>query len=206
MATPEVKKVSRTKAKKKAWYPLLAPALFGNKEMGEAYLENPEAAVGRVMRYNLKELTGNVKDQNAYLFFRLEKVVGNTLHTKVIGYELTPVFVRRIVRKDTDRIDGYHVVATKNGEKVVLKTVMITLQQTQRSLQTKLRQQLQEFFQEEAAKHDFNGLIEEIVSNKVRTAALKKLCKIYPVREVAIRAVMPQKVRTEATTAPPASL
>ena len=139
MAKAEKKKISRIKVVKKNWCKIMAPPLFGNKEIGEIYVNNPENALGRVLHYNLKELTGNVKDQNAYVVFRLTRLEGNIIHTAIIGYELTLSSAKRLVRKNADRLDDYFVLRTKNKEEVIVKTIMITLHKTQRSLQAKLR-------------------------------------------------------------------
>ena len=50
-----VKKVSRIKTKKKKWFPIFAPKFMGQKEIGETYLDQPEPAVGRTLKVNLKE-------------------------------------------------------------------------------------------------------------------------------------------------------
>ena len=99
MSKQEVKKESRIKVTKKSWFKIMAPKLFGEGELGESYLSNPESALGRTLRSNLKELTGNVKDQNAYLLFQIDKVAGTTLHTIPVGYEITASSVKRMVKK-----------------------------------------------------------------------------------------------------------
>ena len=66
-----VKKIKKIKIKKKIWYKVLASKQFGLKEIGESYLTTPEIALGRKLKVNLKELTGNVKDQNVHLKFKI---------------------------------------------------------------------------------------------------------------------------------------
>ena len=39
MAQKSKKKVSKIKVKKKVWYKVIAPKIFGNKEIGESYLQ-----------------------------------------------------------------------------------------------------------------------------------------------------------------------
>ena len=52
------KKISKIKTKKKIWFKIFAPKLFGQKEMGESYLSAADQAVGRKLKVNMKELTG----------------------------------------------------------------------------------------------------------------------------------------------------
>ncbi len=41
------KQVSRVKIKKKAWVRIVAPASFGQQEIGETYVESTESMIGR---------------------------------------------------------------------------------------------------------------------------------------------------------------
>ena len=42
MAKKDKKKVSKIKVKKKTWFKIVAPKIFGNKEIGESYLVDVE--------------------------------------------------------------------------------------------------------------------------------------------------------------------
>lgn len=191
MAKEEKKEIvtSKVSVKKKVWYRVIAPKLFGQKELGETFLPSPEVAVGRVMKINLRDITGNVKDQNIYIDFKINAVDGSVLRTSVIGYELTSIYVRKMVRKDTNRIDDTFYFKTKNGEKITVKCLVITLYKTQRSLRTEMRRQLQSALDEEIKNNDFSTFINNLVSRKILSEVRKKLYKIYPIKEVALRVV-----------------
>ncbi|HLC90691.1 MAG TPA: hypothetical protein VJI15_02895 [Candidatus Nanoarchaeia archaeon] len=182
-----VKKVSRIKVKKKLWYKIISPRIFGLKEMGESYLANPQEGVGRKMKIGLKDLTGNVKDQNVYVSFIVTGANGGKLTTSVIGYQLTPSHVRRLVKKNVDRKDDYFTFTTKEGKEVVAKTLMITINKTKRSVRTELSKQLKEGLAEEISKLDVNTLFNNLVYHKIQLPLKKKLSKVYPLRELAIR-------------------
>ena len=185
-----VHKVSRIKIKKKAWYVILAPKVFALKEVGESYLTGPESAMGRVMKISLKELTGNVKDQNAYVSFKITGVQGNKLATSVLGYSLTPAHIRRVVKKNTNRIDNYFVLHTAQQQKVVIKTLMVTAHKTKHSIRTNLSKQLRESLLAEFSQLDFNTIINNAVYQKLQQPLRKQLSKIYPLRELAIKSMM----------------
>ena len=114
MSKSTTKKVSRIKTRKKAWFKIFAPQVFGNKEIGETYLPAAENALGRLLKISLKDITGNVKDQNAYIGFKIAKAEGSALRTEVISYQLTPASVKRLVRKNTARLDDYFTFTTKD--------------------------------------------------------------------------------------------
>ncbi len=187
MAKTEVKKVSRIKAKKKLWFTITAPKIFGNKDIGESYLSAPASAVGRTLKSNLRELTGNVRDQNVYISFRIIGVEGNLLRTSSFGYELTPAYVKRMVRKNTSRIDDYFALKTKDDSSVIVKTLLITRNRIQRSVRTELRKQLKEQLEGEISSLDFDTLLSNFVTFRVQMAIKKRLGKVYPLKEVAIR-------------------
>ncbi len=189
MSKQEVKKESRIKSTKKSWFKIISPPLFGQRELGESYLNTPESAVGRTLRYNLKELTGNVKDQNAYLLFRVDKAAGTTLHTIPLGYELTVSSVKRMVKKNTTRLDDYFTSISKDGQKVVIKSVLITSIKIQRSVGKALKKTLQDTVNEDLHKNDFTAFIGNLASGKIRNELRKRLAKIYPLKEAAIRLV-----------------
>jgi len=187
------KKVSRIKAKKKLWYKIIAPKIFANKEVGESYLAGPDGAIGRIVKINLRELTSNVKDQNSYIVLQITSASGSNLNTVLVGYELNNIGVKRAIRKNAKRLDDYFALKTKSGRPVVVKTLMVTISKTQRSKGVMLRSKLKEILQEELGKSDFNTFVSNLVNQKIMGAARKRLNKIYPLRELAIRVLKLQE-------------
>ena len=187
------KKVSKIKVKKKIWYKVIAPKIFAQKEIGESYLSDPAKAVGRKLSVNLKELTGNIKSQNVYIGFQIVNVNGNTLNTSITSYELTPAYVKRVVRKNTNRVDDYCILTTKGGKKVVVKSLMVTGVKTQKSKHTGLRKKLQELLAEEFKKNSFDNLVSLLVNRKLLFSLKKNLDKIYPLKEVTVRVMKLQE-------------
>jgi len=181
------KGLGRVSAARKVWYRIVGPKLVGQMELGETYLASPEAALGRSLKVNLKEVTGNVKDQNAYVKFTITELEGTTLKASASGYELTATHVKRMVRKNTNRLDDYFVFRTKDGKNVVLKTLVITQSKAQRSVQTQLRQKMKAFLAEEVKNSTFEALVGNLIDRKVQTGLKKVLYKIYPVNEAAVR-------------------
>lgn len=184
------KKVSKIKIKKKNWYKVLAPKMFGSKEIGESYLSSPDKAVGRSLTVNLKELTGNIKDQHAQVSFKISKVDGSVLQTKTTGFMLTSAYIKRLVRKNTTRLDDYLVLKTKDNQEVIIKPICIALHKTQRSIRTELRKQIAMAFKEELSKVDFDTFVLNVVNRKILFNVKKRLHKVFPVKEVSIRVLV----------------
>jgi len=183
------KKISKIKTKKKIWFKIFAPKLFGQKEMGESYLSAADQAIGRKLKVNMKELTGNVRDQNVSINFKINKVDGSSLRTEVIGYQLSTAYIKRSVRKNTDRVDNTFKLKTKSGKDVILKSLIVTRNKGQRSVRTALKNKLEEFLKEELSKSDFTSFIEKLIAYRIQSTAKKQLSKICPLKEVAIRSL-----------------
>jgi small subunit ribosomal protein S3Ae len=187
MAKKDKKKVSKIKIKKKAWHKVISPKIFGNKEVGESYLQSPDQAIGRKLVSNLKDLTGNIKDQNVMIGMQINKVDGSTLRTIVVSYQLTPAYVKRAVRKNTAKIEDYYILKTKGGKNVIVKTLVVTINKVQQSVRTALRKELQAFLQAELEKTDFATFVSLLVNRRILNEAKRKLKKIFPSKEVSVR-------------------
>ena len=181
------KGLARVNTARKVWYRIVGPKLFGQMEIGETYLAAPEGAIGKNLRVNLKDITGNVKDQNAYVKFTIDQLEGTSLKASVSGFELTATYIKRMVRKNTNRIDDYLVFKTKDGKNVVLKTLIITQSKAQNSVQKQLRQKMKAFLHDEVKNNNFENVIANLVSRKTQMTLKKFLYKIYPINEAAVR-------------------
>src|SRR3989344_4821576 len=188
MSKDQTKKgLARINTARKIWYKIIGPKLFGQMELGETYLSSPETAIGRSVKVNLKDLTGNVKDQNAYVNFVIDALEGTTLKASVSGYELMPTSVKRMVRKNTNRLDDYLVFKTKDEKTVILKTLLITQAKAQHSVQKQLRQKMKLYLSDEIKRNTFETVIANLVSRKIQISLKKILYKIYPVNEATVR-------------------
>lgn len=187
MAKKDKKKVSKIKVKKKLWFKVISPTIFGMKEIGESYLSNAENAVGRVMKVNLKNLTGSMRDQNVYISLKISGVKGQTLQTESVGYQLVPIYVKRAVRKKTSRVDDVLDFKTNDGKAVKLKILAMALNRIPKSTATEIRKAIQQELDQEISKGKFDNFLTNIVNFKIQLVLKKKLTKIYPIREIMVR-------------------
>ncbi|MBT3836141.1 hypothetical protein HOD05_04805 [Candidatus Woesearchaeota archaeon] len=193
MAKTDKKKVSRIKTKKKLWFKVVAPKLFGQKEIGESYLTSSDKGVGRTLKVNLRDLTGSPRDQNAHVSFEITKVDGALLRTKTIGYSVSPSHIKRVVRKNTNRLDDVFTLKTKDGKDIIVKTLCVTLNKVQRSTCSNLRSKLQELLTVELGRADFDAFIGNLVSGKMLGSLKRGLSKIHPLKGVTIRVLQLKK-------------
>ncbi|PIN87826.1 hypothetical protein COV12_01820 [Candidatus Woesearchaeota archaeon CG10_big_fil_rev_8_21_14_0_10_32_24] len=193
MAKKDKKNVSRIKIKKKIWFKVIAPKLFGQKEIGESYLTVADKGLGRTLSVNLRDLTGSPRDQNAQVGFEIIKVDGALLRTKTTGYNVSPSHIKRVVRKNTNKLDDVFTLKTKDGKEVIIKTLCVTLNKIQRSTGSSLRLKLQELLIVELARADFDAFMGNLVSGKLLSSLKRVLSKIHPLKGVTIRVVQLKK-------------
>jgi len=179
--------VTVTKVKKKAWHTILAPKEQNNALIGETYVTAPEVAIGRTIHANLKTVTDNLRDQNAYLTFKVTQIAGKNLNTEVTGYYLTPASIKKTTRRNTSRVDDSFVVETKDGKKVRIKPVAITLHKTVHSVKTAMRKKMRNTIANEIAGMEFNTLIQSLINRRFQNGLKKKISKVYPVRGLQIK-------------------
>ncbi len=188
-AEQQKKLVSRIKTKKKFWFKIISPAHFGQKELGESYLPSAESAQGRVVDVTLKELTGNVRDQNAYVRFRVRGNDRGALQTEALAFFLTPAYVRRAVKKSTHRVDHYFTGVSLDGRKIIIKGLLITFRKVQRSLRAKLQRGLHDLLAEEVRKNSWDNFLAAVITGRIQQQMKKTLHKYYPLREAVLREV-----------------
>src|SRR3989338_7325810 len=91
--------------KKKKWITILASSEFGNQEIGETYVEEPEQAVGRSVETNLMMLTKDPKKQNFNVYFEIYSVKNNQALTKLRSYSIQVAQLKRITKKGKNKLD-----------------------------------------------------------------------------------------------------
>jgi small subunit ribosomal protein S3Ae len=178
---------TKVKKKKKIWVKILAPEIFGNKEIGETLVSEPEDALDRVVEVYLFNLTMNVKHQEGKMIFKIVEVRGDEALTKVIGYEMINAFVKRIVKKRTDRIDVSEVFMTKDKEVLRIKPLIITASNTSYSVRKAIRHLVSEFLRKKLESLTYEGFLKEFISGKFERELFDEVSKIYPVKYAKIR-------------------
>lgn len=174
---------------KKKWLPIRASKFFDNQFLGECYIPGPEHLLGRTVAANLANLTGDIRQQSVTLKFVVRALDNETGIAEVVGYEMAPSAVKRVVRKGADRIDESFVCETANGEKVRIKPMIITRTATKSSVHHSLRKLLVGSIVKYAKEHSFESLINEVIASKLQTSVKAELKRIYPLKAVEVRAL-----------------
>jgi small subunit ribosomal protein S3Ae len=182
-------KKGRIKKKKKIWLNILAPSIFDNKKVGETLAEEPENVVGRVVEVYLFNLTLNPKHQEAKLILKIDEVRGEDALTKVVGYELINTYVKRLVKKRTDRVDISEIFITKDKEVLRIKPMVITASNTTYSVRKAIRYKMSEFLKEKISNSTYEGLLKELVSGKLEKDLFDYVKPVMPLKYAKIRKI-----------------
>ncbi len=184
MARKAAKKVDAFRAKN--WYQILAPAEFNRANIGETLADEPSKMVGRIIEATLGDITGDWTKQNTKMIFRIDEVGGNSAYTSFLGHELTKDYMRSLVKRRTSKIDANLVVTTKDGYKVRVKPVVLTVKRARTSQIESIRKIMIDVVSKRGKELGFHELINEIVTGKVASEIYKSTKNIYPLRRVEV--------------------
>ena len=108
---------------------------------------------------------------------------------KYIGHECQRDYIAQMVRKRTMRIDNRIPLETKDGKKLIIKTIGISLRRTKTSIKNEIRKKIQELAISHAKELKFDELIKSILSDKFQKSIRKEVNKLYPLTRLEVRKV-----------------
>lgn len=171
-----------SKLRKKKWVNVLAPKMFGEQPLGESYVYETESLVGRFINFNLMTLTNDFKKQNIYIKFQIKSLQGSNAVTEIVGYRLIPSAIKRMIRRDSKKIEESFIAETQDKVKVQIKSIIITRMKVKSSVSKAIRAELKESVARYLKKTNFERLVSEIISNKLQSTINSRLSKLYPLR------------------------
>lgn len=187
-----VKKQS-AKAVKKKWFNLIASPEFGKAFIGQTPVSDVQALKGRVVAVNMMALTKDPKKQNTTLKFRVNDISGSDANTELVKYELSSVFVKRLVKKAKDKIDDSFIIETKDKVRVRVKPLMLTRTMTNKRKLTALRLASRKLLAEIAKEKTYSELIIMMLRGELQKTIRMNLKKVYPLSSSEIRVFHKQK-------------
>ena len=186
MAKAKARRRVRDTWKEKSWYTIKTPVNFEDKEIGETPAKDPELLIGRGIEVTMRELTGDFSKQYIKLRFEIDNVAGEVANTKFTGHKTTTDYVRSMIRRGTSRIDASTIATTKDGRKVKLQVLAVTVRRAKSSQQRYMRKVIEDLLVEAAAEKSFDDLIKSVVTGKLASEIYHNAKKIYPLKRVEI--------------------
>ena len=186
MAKAKSRRRVRDTWKEKSWYTIKTPLMFEEKEIGETPAKDPELLIGRGVEVTMRELTGDFSKQYIKLRFEIENVAGDVANTKFTGHKTTTDYVRSMIRRGTSRIDASAIVTTKDGRKIKLQVLAVTIRRAKSSQQRYMRSVIEDLILETASEKTFDDLVKIVVNGKLASEIYHNAKKIYPLKRVEI--------------------
>ncbi len=187
MAVKSKKGKTVDKWRKKKYFPVMAPKIFQERELGKSLAFDPASLEGRRMCVNLMVLTGNIKKQEVNLTFVVDTVKGDTAYTTVRKYEISPASIKRKVRRQRDRLDESFQCVTQDNKMIRIKPLIITAVKTSNLVRAALRRSSIQFIINTIKRTDYDTLIMDVINDKLQREVAKHVKKIVPIRFVNIR-------------------
>ena len=186
MAKAKQRRRVRDTWKEKSWYTIKTPVNFEDKEIGETPARDPELLIGRGVEVTMRELTGDFSKQYIKLRFEIDNVAGDVANTKFTGHKTTTDYVRSMIRRGTSRIDASAIVTTKDGRKIKLQVLAVTIRRAKSSQQRYMRSVIEDLILETASEKTFDDLVKVVVNGKLASEIYHNAKKIYPLKRVEI--------------------
>ena len=183
------------KTEKKKWFLLVAPKIFHSQVVGEILLLNPSDAIGRVVPVNLANLAKDPRRQHITIKLKASNVAGEKIHTEPIGYQMSPSYIKKMVRKRGAKVDYSFTAEAADNQNLRLKVIILARRSTNLSVKTALRKKAEEILGKECKKRNFVELMQEIVAHKLQGDIKRMLNKITPLKSFEVRYLGIEKVK-----------
>jgi len=173
--------------KSKQWYRVVAPEMFNGAELGETPAREPELLIGRVSEVSLQDLTGDFTKSHIKLQFKINAIKGADASTEFIGHTMTSDYLRRLTRRRNSKIENVTDVRTKDGYKMRIKTISISIGRVSSSHQHAIRMKIGETVLKKASEKTMPEIVKSIISGELSKEVARECRKIHPLKRVEIR-------------------
>lgn len=177
------------KMKGKEWFQILAPKIFKGKVVGEALVSDPKEAVSRSMVINYTQLDGHPSKYYVKISLVGDSMEDGKIRMRYDGHECQRDYISQMVRKRAMRIDNILPVETKDGRKMVIKTIGISLTKTKTSIKRKLRGKIGEIITARVKEMKFDEVVKSVLHDELQKNTRKEVSKIYPITRFEVRKV-----------------
>jgi len=175
------------KAKKRKWFPIIAPEDFQSRVIGEVLLEDGSKLMGRTVKVNMMQLMGDMKKQSVNVMFKVNDIKDGKALTQAVKFEISAFSLKRLAKREKDKLSDSFVVKTGDNKLVRIKCVMITNAMTKGAVLAALIKTCRAVCKEIVNKLKFEQLIIDLVTYKFQKEVRDSLHKVYPLRNFDIR-------------------
>lgn len=175
------------KTKSKAWYTLIAPEMFGSREIGKTAVNDPKFLVGRKIIVSAVDVTNNFSKYYLKFSFRVSEVNGETARTEFDGSEAMRDYISRMILRHIRRIDSVQDLKTQDGIPIRIKSLAVVSRRIDSSVAKVIRRRMQELVKKLVEESKLEDLVNGMVTDKAKIEVLDDIRKIYPIRNFEFR-------------------
>lgn len=187
-APKKIKKKSRVVDtwKTKRWYTIRAPKAFEEKELGKAISSDPKLLIGRSIKTTLRDITGNIPHQNITIKLKVTDVKGESLTTKLAGFEFNRGYIQRQTRRMHSIITTITDATTKDGYKIRVKALSFGHGKMHVAQEKEVRRITTNRVKTFCEATPFEKIFLESIYGKLAAEIFKLVKKIYPLTKTEI--------------------
>lgn len=182
-------KVARDKWMAKKWFTVYASSAFGFAELGIIPANSEKQLLGRVMEVSFYDITKDISQLPIRLKFQIVKVEDDKAFTQFKGFELSGDYIRSLVRRGTTRVDAIVNIETKDGIRLRVMAMTITMHRIKTSQEKAIRKIMTEVLLEKASQLTFDEYVQESVLGIIAQEIFNRAKKIYPIKKVEVRKI-----------------
>lgn len=177
------------KVKRKFPVKIQAPEYLNSVELGTSQVTDLSLLPGKRAKVNLMYVTGNIKNQNIRLTFKITDVTSGLAQTTVCVYDQIPYYLGRFLKPGSDLIEDSFEVKTKDGKEIRLKPFIVTKMNASKTVLSSMRVKAREIMEKEIATKDYDEFISSIVFGKIQNVFRNELKAIFPLKALEFRKV-----------------
>lgn len=177
----------KDKWRQKKWYTVVAPAAFGNVEIGKTLSDDPQKLVGRILESTLYNITEDFSQLHVKLYFRITKVEGDKAFTVFKGHDLARDYLRSLVRRGSSRIDGIFPMVTKDGYRMRVGVIALSTVRTKSSQKHNIRRIMEDVISKKNDQLLYDELVQQLVLGKIASEIYNAAKSVYPLRKIEVR-------------------
>lgn len=171
------------KWKSKVWYEVNASPEFDTIYIGQTPASDEKMLIGRVIENSLYDFTQDFNHAHIKLRFKITEVNGKLCTTRFVGHEMTRDFIRSLIRRGANRIDGIIDTKTKDGFTFRITGAVFTRNMAKSSQQKTIRRIMYDIISEQSKNLPFKEFVKELVFGSIEKDIRRISNEIYPIRD-----------------------
>lgn len=177
------------KAKRKFPVEIKAPEYLNTMTLGHSEVSDLSSLIGKTSKINMMYVSGNVKNQNVRLTFKIIEANSGLAKTTVKVYEQIPYYLRRHVKKGSDLVETSFEVISKDGIELKVKPFAVTKANVSALVASSLRAKIIELISQELSEKTYAEFMSAVISGKIQTFYRNELKKITPMKSFEFRRI-----------------